>query len=233
MAWARQWLEESYRVLSDTGNFVVFGGLQYQGEAGSGDLLSIIHDVRQSRLFNMVNLIIWNYANGMSSHRFFANRHEEIVWFTKTKKYFFDLDAVREPFDEETKRAYMKDKRLKPESVEKGRNPTNVWRIPRLNGNSLERVGHPVVAILLPWVFAVGDLDRACTRVERQRSSSGRGCRRVRCATGPSGPTTTKATTPTPAPGPTPATASPGSTARTASSASNGPARAGPGNYSY
>jgi site-specific DNA-methyltransferase (adenine-specific) len=37
----------------------------------------------------------------------------------------------------------MKDKRLNPESVEKGRNPTNVWRMSRLNGNSLERVGHP------------------------------------------------------------------------------------------
>jgi site-specific DNA-methyltransferase (adenine-specific) len=137
------WLDEAHRVLSDTGNFVIFGGLQYQGEAGSGDLLSILHDVRQRELFNLVNMIIWNYPNGMSAHRFFANRHEEIIWLTKSKQYFFDLDAVREPFDEETKRVYMKDKRLRPESVEKGRNPTNVWQIPRLNGNSKERVGHP------------------------------------------------------------------------------------------
>jgi site-specific DNA-methyltransferase (adenine-specific) len=143
ITWANKWLSEAYRVLSGTGNFVIFGGLQYQGEAGSGDLLSIIAEIRHQQLFNLVNLIIWNYPNGMSAHRFFANRHEEIVWLTKTKKYFFDLDAVREPFDEETKRAYMKDKRLRPESVEKGKNPTNVWRISRLNGNSLERVGHP------------------------------------------------------------------------------------------
>lgn len=143
ISWAREWLKESHRVLSETGNFVIFGGLQYQGEAGGGDLLSIIHDVRQSRLFNMVNLIIWNYPNGMSAHRFFANRHEELVWFTKSKHYFFDLDAVREPFDEETKKIYMKDKRLNPESVEKGKNPSNVWRMSRLNGNSKERVGHP------------------------------------------------------------------------------------------
>lgn len=143
IGWARQWLQEAHRVLKDTGNFVIFGGLQYQGEAGSGDLLSIIHDVRRSQLFNLVNLIIWNYPNGMGAHRFFANRHEELVWFTKSKKYYFDLDAVREPYDEATKAAYMKDKRLRPESVEKGRNPTNVWQISRLNGNSKERVGHP------------------------------------------------------------------------------------------
>src|SRR5208337_1515879 len=143
ISWAIEWLMEARRVLADSGNFVIFGGLQYQGEAGSGDLLSIIAEVRRRQLFNLVNLIIWNYPNGMGAHRFFANRHEEIVWFTKTTKYFFDLDAVREPFDEETKRLYMKDKRLRPESVEKGRNPTNVWRFTRLNGNGLERVGHP------------------------------------------------------------------------------------------
>jgi site-specific DNA-methyltransferase (adenine-specific) len=141
--WAKQWLAEAERVLSPTGSIAIFGGLQYQGEAGSGDLLSVISHMRQHSEMLLANLIIWNYPNGMSAQRFFANRHEEIAWFAKTKKYFFDLDAVREPYDEETKAAYMKDKRLNPESVEKGRNPTNVWRIGRLNGNSLERVGHP------------------------------------------------------------------------------------------
>ena len=141
--WAQAWLVEVRRVLVDSGNFIIFGGLQFQGEAESGDLLSIIFEVRRKALFNLVNLIVWHYRNGMSAQRFFANRHEEIVWFTKTRNYFFDLDSVREPFDEEKKRAYLKDKRLRPESIAKGRNPTNVWPIPRLNGNSKERVGHP------------------------------------------------------------------------------------------
>lgn len=141
--WAKHWLVEAERVLSPTGSIAIFGGLQYQGEAGSGDLLSIISHMREHSKMLLANLIIWNYPNGMSAQRFFANRHEEIAWFAKSKKYFFDLDAVREPYDEATKAAYLKDKRLNPESVEKGRNPTNVWRIGRLNGNSLERVGHP------------------------------------------------------------------------------------------
>ena len=143
ISWASAWIAEAERVLSPTGSIAIFGGLQYQGEAGSGDLLSLISHMRTNSDMLLANLIIWNYPNGMSAHRFFANRHEEIAWFAKTKKYFFDLDAVREPYDEATKAAYMKDKRLRPESVEKGRNPTNVWRIGRLNGNSLERVGHP------------------------------------------------------------------------------------------
>jgi site-specific DNA-methyltransferase (adenine-specific) len=141
--WASKWLREAERVLTDNGNLVIFGGLQYQSEAGSGDLLSIIHHMRNNSKMLLVNLIIWNYQNGMSAHRFFANRHEEVVWFAKTKSYYFDLDSVRERFDEATKALYKKDKRLNPESIEKGKNPSNVWKIGRLNGNSKERVGHP------------------------------------------------------------------------------------------
>lgn len=143
IGWAKLWLAEAERVLAPTGSIAIFGGLQYQGEAGSGDLLSIISHMRRNSKMLLANLIIWNYPNGMSAQRFFANRHEEIAWFAKSKKYFFDLDAVREPFDQATKTKYLKDTRLNPQSVEKGRNPTNVWRIGRLNGNSLERVGHP------------------------------------------------------------------------------------------
>lgn len=141
--WARDWLSEAERVLAPTGSIALFGGLQFQNEAGSGDLLSLISHLRLNSEMLLVNLLIWNYPNGMSAHRFFANRHEEIAWFAKTKKYYFDLDAVREPFDEATKAIYRKDKRLNPESIEKGKNPGNVWRMPRLNGNSKERVGHP------------------------------------------------------------------------------------------
>ena len=141
--WAGAWLREVERVLAPTGNLVVFGGLQYQGEAGSGDLLSLIYWMRQHSKMLLANLIIWNYPNGMSAQRFFANRHEEIAWFAKSTKYFFDLDAVRKKLDPETLEIYKRDKRLNHENLQKGINPTNVWKIPRLNGNSKERVGHP------------------------------------------------------------------------------------------
>src|SRR5215831_2783638 len=141
--WAGKWLGEVERVLSPSGNFVLFGGLQYQNEAGSGDLLSLMGWMRANSRMLLANLIIWNYPNGMGAQRFFANRHEEIAWFAKTPKYFFDLDAVRQPLDAQTLEIYKRDKRLVPENLDKGINPTNVWRIARLNGNSKERVGHP------------------------------------------------------------------------------------------
>lgn len=102
-----------------------------------------MHYLRHKTNLLFVNLIIWYYKTGMGAHRFFSNRHEEILWYAKTKKYYFNLDSVRIPFDERTKEMYKRDKRLNPVSIEKGKNPTNVWQIERLISNSWERVGHP------------------------------------------------------------------------------------------
>lgn len=140
--WASKWLDESYRVLSKSGNMVIFGGTQFQS-VKSGDLIEIIYHCRHNTEFRLVNTIIWYYKNGMSAHRYFANRHEEVIWLTKTDKYYFDLDSVRVKYSDTDLELALKDKRLNPDNVRKGKNPTNVWEIGRLNGNSLERVGHP------------------------------------------------------------------------------------------
>ncbi|MBQ8958361.1 MAG: site-specific DNA-methyltransferase [Bacteroidales bacterium] len=97
IGWASKWLEESYRVLSDNGSMVVFGGTQFQ-DVKSGDLTEIIYHCRHKTKFRLVNTIVWYYKNGMSAHRYFANRHEEAIWLTKTDKYYFDLDSVRVPY---------------------------------------------------------------------------------------------------------------------------------------
>lgn len=140
--WASKWLDEAYRVLSENGSMVIFGGIQFRN-AKSGDLIDIIHHIRHHTKFKLINTIIWRYKNGMSAHRYFANRHEEIIWLAKSNDYYFDLDSVREPYGEKDLEAALKDKRLNPENTIKGKNPTNVWEINRLNGNSRERVGHP------------------------------------------------------------------------------------------
>ena len=142
IAWASKWIGESYRVLADDGNMAVFGGTQFR-DVKSGDLVDIIHHVRRNTQFKLINKIIWHYPNGMSARRYFANRYEEIVWLAKSNSYYFDLDAVREPYSEKNLEAALRDKRLNPKNTQKGKNPTNVWRMNRLNGNSGERVGHP------------------------------------------------------------------------------------------
>ena len=155
--WAAKWLDEAYRVLSRNGSMVIFGGIQFR-DVKSGDLIDIIHHVRHNTKFKLINTIIWRYKNGMSAHRYFANRHEEVIWLAKTNDYYFDLDSVREPYSEKDLEAALKDKRLNPENTIKGKNPTNVWEINRLNGNSKERVGHPTqkpVAIIERFIQAL------------------------------------------------------------------------------
>lgn len=140
--WAAKWLTEAYRVLTKDGNMAIFGGIQFR-DAKSGDLLDIIHYMRHNTKFKLINTIVWHYKNGMSAYRYFANRHEEIIWVAKSDKYYFDLDSVRVPYSEEQLQNALRDKRLNPDNVIKGKNPTNVWEIGRLNGNSRERTGHP------------------------------------------------------------------------------------------
>src|SRR5690554_3276369 len=141
LEWAKVWIHEVYRVLKKTENFVLFGGFQFEN-ADRGDLLDLVYYIRKNLDFRLVNVIIWYYKNGITARRFFANRHEEIIWFAKSNKYIFNLDEVRIKYDEKTLELYKKDKRLNPDNLIKGKNPTNVWEIPRLNSNSLERVGH-------------------------------------------------------------------------------------------
>lgn len=155
--WAARWLDEAYRVLAKSGNMVIFGGIQFRNEK-SGDLIDIIHYIRNNTEFKLINTIIWRYKNGMSAHRYFANRHEEVIWLAKSDDYYFDLDSVREPYAEKDLAVALKDKRLNPENTMKGKNPTNVWEINRLNGNSKERVGHPTqkpVEIITRFVKAL------------------------------------------------------------------------------
>src|SRR3974390_3349487 len=56
--WGGRWLREGQGILSPTGNFVLFGGFQYQGEAGSGDLISLISWLRQNSSMLLANMIV-------------------------------------------------------------------------------------------------------------------------------------------------------------------------------
>jgi len=133
-----EWIELSISKLKETGSLFIFGGVNYQKE---NDLLTLIQLLRKDLRF--VNLIIWYYPNGFGSNRFFSNRFELIAWFAKSKNYYFNLDAVRLKYDKKTLKEYLKDKRCNPENVKKGKNPTNVWKIGRINANAKERLNHP------------------------------------------------------------------------------------------
>ena len=86
---------------------------------------------------------------------------------TPTIRYYEQIQLLPKPkrlsngyrqYSEEDLKVALRDKRLNPETTRKGKNPTNVWEIGRLNGNSKERVGHPTqkpVAIIERFIKAL------------------------------------------------------------------------------
>lgn len=80
------------------------------------------------------NLIVWNFDWGGSTNKRFAPRYEFVFWFTKNKNsYTFNLDDVKVPALN-----YRPD-RYKSQL----KNPSDVWKIPMVSGNFIERTGHP------------------------------------------------------------------------------------------
>jgi adenine-specific DNA-methyltransferase len=89
------------------------------------------------------NRIAWTYGHGLHHTRRFSGRHETVLWFTKGDRYYFDLDAVRVPQKYPGKRHYKGKHKGEFSGNPKGKNPTDVWEIPNVKANHVEKVGHP------------------------------------------------------------------------------------------
>lgn len=89
------------------------------------------------------NEIIWNYQTGGASKERYARKHDVIFFYTKSKAFTFNGDAIREPRSEKAmKRAQNpKGARIAADDVDKL--PTDVFRIPALNPMARERMGYP------------------------------------------------------------------------------------------
>jgi adenine-specific DNA-methyltransferase len=75
------------------------------------------------------NRIIWHFGHGLHSSKRFSGRYETILWFTKTDKYIFNLDAVRVPSKYPGKRHFKGPNRGKPSGNPNGKNPSDIWEI--------------------------------------------------------------------------------------------------------
>jgi adenine-specific DNA-methyltransferase len=66
------------------------------------------------------------------------------MWFTKKgKRHKFDLDAVRVPQKYPGKKYYKGTKNGQWSGNPKGKNPTDVWDIPNVKANHVEKTDHP------------------------------------------------------------------------------------------
>lgn len=89
------------------------------------------------------NRIVWTFGHGLNSTKRFSGRHEMILWFTKGDQAVFNLDDVRVPQKYPGKRFYKGPNKGKLSGNPLGKNPSDVWDIPNVKANHIEKTDHP------------------------------------------------------------------------------------------
>lgn len=97
----------------------------------------------KSQRLKLRNRIVWTFGHGAHCSRRFSGRHETVLWYTKGDKYKFALDAVRVPQKYPGKRHYKGPKQGEPSGNPRGKNPGDVWEIPNVKSNHVEKTDHP------------------------------------------------------------------------------------------
>ena len=143
--WTEDWIKKSARVLRDDGLFFIFGQL------GKREHLWLHVCSMAAGILQFHDMLIWDRAVGYNErYDSFTPCYEMILVLRKSNdaKPYFDKDAVRISYGDETIKQYLKDKRYKDldarrTHLEKGKYATNILRVPSLKGSSKEKVGHP------------------------------------------------------------------------------------------
>lgn len=144
VALQRQVLNESVRILRPGGSICwqVGSHVRENGELIPLDLLLYPLFQAHSNL-RLRNRIIWHFEHGEHCQRRLSGRYESILWFTNGDEYVFNLDTIRVPQKYPGKLAYRGPNRGKPSGNPKGKNPGDVWMIPNVKGNHVEKTSHP------------------------------------------------------------------------------------------
>ncbi|MEM3883391.1 MAG: site-specific DNA-methyltransferase [Methanothrix sp.] len=135
LEWSKKWIDAVIPKLKNEGSFYIFLTWQHSPE---------IFSYMKTKLI-MINEIIWDrkVPSMGGSTRKFSSVHDNIGFFVKSKDYYFNLDAVRIPYDEKTKKARTRSIFVGKKWLEIGYNPKDIWSITRIHAEDPEREPHP------------------------------------------------------------------------------------------
>jgi site-specific DNA-methyltransferase (adenine-specific) len=94
----------------------------------------------------LLNEIIWTYHGPSPIRRAFNRKHDTILAYTKSEKYTFNTDAVRQPYHPNTVRTFAASARAgfgKVPNLERGKVPEDWWYFPVVARLHSERTGYP------------------------------------------------------------------------------------------
>jgi site-specific DNA-methyltransferase (adenine-specific) len=135
LAWTERWIDIAIPKLKDNGSLYIFLTWRFAPEIF----------VMLKRRLTMMNEIIWDrrVPSMGGSTRSFSSVHDTIGFFARRRDYYFDLDAVRIPYDAVTKKARSRSIFVGAKWLEIGYNPKDLWSVSRLHREHAERVDHP------------------------------------------------------------------------------------------
>ncbi len=135
-------IAECVRVLSDQGSICWQVG-NYVDDGAIVPLDTVLYPIFSDLGLKMRNRIIWHFEHGLHCARRFSGRYETIVWFTKTKDYVFNLDPVRVPQKYPGKKYFKGPKAGQYSCNPLGKNPGDLWLVPNVKSNHVEKTIHP------------------------------------------------------------------------------------------
>lgn len=142
IAWQKRIIEKIYVRLKDTGSIC----WQVGNYVDNGCIVPL--DIELSPIFKDLNMklrnrIIWHFGHGLHNKKRFSGRYEVIMWYTKTDDYIFNLDPVRIPSKYPGKKYFKGPNKGKLSGNPLGKNPEDVWEIPNVKSNHVEKTIHP------------------------------------------------------------------------------------------
>jgi adenine-specific DNA-methyltransferase len=135
-------IAECARALSPQGSICWQVG-NYVDGGGIIPLDTVLYPIFSGLGLRMRNRIIWHFEHGLHCSRRFSGRYETIIWFTKSDDYVFNLDAVRVPQKYPGKKYFKGPKTGQYSCNPLGKNPGDLWVIPNVKSNHIEKTEHP------------------------------------------------------------------------------------------
>ncbi|MCF7708211.1 MAG: site-specific DNA-methyltransferase [Verrucomicrobia bacterium] len=135
-------IKECARVLTPTGSVCWQVG-NYVDRGSIIPLDAVLYPIFSEIGFKMRNRIIWHFEHGLHCSQRFSGRYETIIWFTKSDDYVFNLDPVRIPQKYPQKKHFKGPKAGQYSCNPLGKNPGDLWIIPNVKNNHVEKTEHP------------------------------------------------------------------------------------------
>lgn len=137
-----QVISECVRLLSDRGSLC----WQVGNHVDNGEIFPLdiyLYPIFQEHGLKLRNRIVWHFEHGLHCSKRFSGRYETVLWFTKTDNYTFDLDPVRVPSKYPGKKYFKGPKAGQLSGNPLGKNPGDMWLIPNVKHNHVEKTEHP------------------------------------------------------------------------------------------